>query len=155
MTDTEKKERKKRLQKKCVEILEARISSIRAAMNDAQASANNEEKSSAGDKYETSRAKSHLEKDMQAKQLAANMKEVESLLSVDCNSLYGSIQKGSFANCGTISFFISAGLGKITFENDVIFFVSPGAPLSKILSGKRAGDAIIFNKEEYTVKDVY
>jgi hypothetical protein len=39
-------------------------------MESAQQSANSEEKSSAGDKYETSRAMGHLEKDMHARQLA-------------------------------------------------------------------------------------
>ncbi len=124
-------------------------------MNDAQATANNEEKSSAGDKYETSRAMSHLEKDMHAKQLSANMKEIESLLSVDCHKLYNSAEKGSLVNCGIILFFIAAGLGKLTFENEIVFLVSPVAPVSKMLSGKKTGDTIIFNKEEYIIKDVY
>ena len=121
-------------------------------MKDAQATANNEEKSSAGDKYETSRAMSHLEKDMHAKQLSSNIKEIEYLLSFDCNKLYNSAQKGSLVNCKTISFFIAAGFGKLIFENKIIFLLSPGAPVSKILSGKKTGDAIIFNKEKYIIK---
>ncbi len=155
MTETEKRAHKLRLYEKCKNIIEDRIAAIRMAMNDAQASANSEEKSSAGDKYETSRAMSHLEKDMHAKQLSASMKEIESLLSVDCNQLYIAAQKGSFVTCEKISFFIAAGLGKITFENEIIFLVSPAAPVSKILSGKRARDTIIFNKEEYIIRDVY
>lgn len=75
MTEIQKRDCKKRLQKKCIEIIEERITTIRMAMNDAQASANNEEKSSAGDKYETSRAMSHLQKDMQATRLSSIMKE--------------------------------------------------------------------------------
>ena len=59
-------------------------------MNEAQASANSEEKSSAGDKYETSRALSHLDKDMHARLLFSNMKDIESLLSVNFDILYDS-----------------------------------------------------------------
>lgn len=155
MTEAQKREHKKRLQKKCIDIIEKRIAAIHIAMNDVQASANNEEKSSAGDKHETSRAISHLEKEIHARQLSSNIKEIESLLSVDCNNLYNSAGKGSLINCETISFFIVAGLGKLTFENEIVFLVSPGAPFSKVLSGKKAGDTIVFNKQEYTVKDLY
>ncbi len=155
MTEPEKREHKKRLQKKCVDIFEERAASIRSSMNEAQSMANSEEKSSAGDKYETSRAMSHLEKDMHAKQLSANMKELESLFSIDCNEIYNSGQKGSLVNCETISFFIATGLGKLIFENKVVFLVSPEAPVSKILSGKKPGDVILFNKKEYMIIDVY
>lgn len=155
MTEAQKREHKKRLQKKCIAIIEKRIHNIRISMNAAQATANNEEKSSAGDKFETSRAMSHLEKDMYAKQLSSNMKEIESLHSVDCNKIYNSAERGSFVNCGTISFFIASGLGKLSFENEIVFFVSPVAPVLKILSGKTTGETIIFNKEQYTIKDVY
>ncbi len=148
MTEAQKIAHKKRLQKNCIDVIEGRIHNIRISMNAAQATANNEEKSSAGDKFETSRAMSHLEKDMYAKQLSSNMKEIESLLSVDC-------KRGSFVNCGTISFFIASGLGKLSFENEIVFFVSPVAPVLKILSGKTTGETIIFNKEQYTIKDVY
>ncbi len=155
MTKPEKIDRKKRLQKKCMDIIEARIANIRAAMDDAQSAANNEDKSSAGDKYETSRAMSHLEKEMQAKQLSSNMKEMESLLAIDCSTFYNAAEKGSFIKCKTISFFIAAGLGKLSFEDENIFLISPGTPLFKILCGKTTGDVIIFNKEEYTIEEVY
>ena len=155
MTEAQKMEHKKRLQKKFVDIIEKLIDNIHIAMNAAQDTANNEEKSSVGDKYETSRAMSHLEKDMHAKQLSSNIKEIEALLSVDCNKLFNSAQKGSLVNCEAISFFIAAGLGKLAFENEIVFLVSPGAPFSKILYGKKTGDTIIFNKKEYLIKDVY
>lgn len=155
MTEAQKIAHKKRLQKNCIDVIERRIHNIRISMNAAQATSNNEEKSSAGDKFETSRAMSHLEKDMYAKQLSSNMKEIESLLSVDCNKIYNSAKRGSFVNCGTISFFIASGLGKLSFENEIVFFVSPVAPVLKILSGKTTGETIIFNKEQYTIKDVY
>ncbi len=155
MTEIQKRDCKKRLQKKCIEIIEERITTIRMAMNDAQASANNEEKSSAGDKYETSRAMSHLQKDMQATRLSSIMKELEALLLVNCNKICHSAETGSFVNCGALSFFISAGLGKVIFENDIIFFVSPVAPIAKILHSKKTGDEFIFNKETLIIKYVY
>ena len=45
-------------------MIKQRIAAATLAIENAQSAANAEEKSSAGDKYETSRAMSHLEKDM-------------------------------------------------------------------------------------------
>ncbi len=44
MTEAQKREHKKSLQKKCIDIIDKRIAAIRIAMKDAQATANNEEK---------------------------------------------------------------------------------------------------------------
>ncbi len=155
MTEKQKKEYKKKLKKKCIAIIEERLANIHISMAGAQAAANYEEKGSAGDKYETSRAMSHLEKDMQATQLSSNMRELESLLLVDCNQLYETAVKGSVVQCETILFFIAAGLGKLTCENQTIFLVSPNAPIAKSLLGKKAGDSINFNKKNIIIKGVY
>ena len=47
--------------------LDQRMQTSLDAMNAAQESANGESKSSAGDKYETSRAMGHLDRDMHAR----------------------------------------------------------------------------------------
>lgn len=155
MTFSEKINHKKALKKKCIDILEERIYSIRFAMQEAQAAANNEEKSSAGDKYETSRAMNHLEKDMQASRLSVSLKNLESLMLVDCNIICDKVQRGSFVRCNKASYFIAAGLGKTAFENKMVFLVSPHAPIAAKLFGKQAGDTCEFNNEQMTIKEVY
>ncbi len=155
MNDPQKIEYKIALKKRCIEIIEDRITSIRFAMKESQSTANNEEKSSAGDKYETSRAMSHLEKNMQASRLSACLKEMEDLFLVDCNKIYDTVQRGSFVNCGSVSYFIAAGLGKLLFENKVVFLVSPNAPVAIKLLGQKSGNIIEFNKQRYTIKEVY
>ncbi len=155
MTLSKKINYKIALQKKCIAILEERIDSIRFAIHEAQAAANNEEKSSAGDKYETSRAMNHLEKDMQASRLSASLRELENLMLVDCNTIFHEVQKGSFVNCDKTSYFIAAGLGKLSFENETVFLVSPNAPIALVLSGKQAGDTFELNKKQLTIKEVY
>lgn len=161
MSNSEKIEYKISLQKKCITILEDRIYSIRSAMQEAQLAANSEEKSSAGDKYETSRAMSHLEKDMQASRLSASLKELENLLLVNCHKIFNSVQQGSFVNCdrvGTgrdLSLLIAAGLGKLLFESRKIFLVSPNAPIALKLAGKKAGDSFEFNNQTLAIKEVY
>src|ERR1700676_821055 len=110
MNEQQKIDFKNTLKKRCVEIIELRIASSHNAMENAQAAANEEEKSSAGDKHETSRAMRHLEKEMYARQLLANKKDMEGLLSVNCNQIYDNIIPGCFVKCTGVSFFIAAGL---------------------------------------------
>lgn len=171
MSNSEKIEYKTSLQKKCITILEDRIYSIRSAMQEAQLAANGEEKSSAGDKYETSRAMNHIEKDMQASRLSASLKELENLLLVNCNKIFNNVQKGSFVQCDRIgtgrdlslkvgtsrdlSLFIAAGLGKLLFESQTILLVSPHAPIALKLAGKKAGDTFEFNNQKLGIKEVY
>jgi len=46
------------------------------------------------------------------------------------------IEAGSFVKCDHANFLILAGLGKIEFENENIFVISPNAPLAKAMNGK-------------------
>jgi hypothetical protein len=155
MSDKQKIDFKNTLKNKCMAIIEQRISSSYNAMERAQAAANEEEKSSAGDKYETGRAINHLEKDMHARQLSANKKDLADLLSVNCNQLYKYITPGCFIKCTGVSFFIAAGLGKIIVDGEIIFLLSYHAPVAKMLLNKKAGDKILFNGKELVIEHLY
>jgi hypothetical protein len=154
-TNIDKVNFKKRLLKQCVEMIKQRIAAAALAIENAQSAANAEEKSSAGDKYETSRAMSHLEKDMYSRQLLANQQELEALLTVDCDKLYDSIKIGSFVFCKDVAFFIAAGLGKINFEGIELYLVSPLAPMAKMVFNKKVGAIFTFKKMELFIKATF
>ncbi len=123
-------------------------------MRSAQEAANEEEKSSAGDKYETSRAMSHLQKDMYAKQLEENRIELSRLQSVNCERLYEVVAPGALVSAGDNLFFIAAGLGKLLVDGTTIYFLSPNAPLAKLLLHKKQGDHIKFNNQQMKIEMV-
>ncbi len=155
VSDAEKSVYKKRLLQKCILLIEMRITANTQAIADAQDAANAEEKSSAGDKYETSRAMSHLEKDMHSRQLAANRMELAALFNLDCTTLYTEGAKGSLVACDDYSFFIAAGLGKINFDGKEVYLLSPEAPLATLLFKKKVGDRILFNKKLLLITAVF
>ena len=155
MTAAEKQMYKKSLYQQAVEMIRQRIAEARQAMDNAQAAANAEEKSSAGDKYETSRAMGQLEKDMHAKQLAANNHELSALMGIDCKTLHDAVVTGCVVVCDEINFFIAAGLGKLSSGGKDIYFLSPAAPMAKLLFNKVVGDSISFNNKQLTILDVY
>lgn len=146
---------KKRLLLHCRAIIQSRIDTALQSMQNAQDAANSEEKSSAGDKYETGRAMNHLEKDMHARQLVANQQELAGLTKVDGNSTYTAIATGSIVVCDDAIFFIAAGIGKVFFEKGLVYALSPSAPLAQSLMNKVAGNSFIFNKKVIVIKDVF
>ena len=145
---------KTRLKQFCEQAVERRIVIARNAMDSAQDAANGEEKSSAGDKYETSRAMNHLQKDMHARQLAAHLQELSAIQSVPTNILYDKVTTGAVIESTGMLFFIAAGLGKQDIDGTDVFFISPQSPLAKAWADKRKGDVIVF-KNEMAIIEVY
>jgi hypothetical protein len=146
---------KLKLKQKCAELIEKRMRYAQTIIDDAQQSANHEQKSSAGDKYETSRAMNHLEKEMYARQLAENQRELAALQAINVNPIYTSGNPGAYLKCSQFSFFIGAGLGKQELDAGTVFFLSPNAPLAKLLQQKKVGDLFVFNKIELKILEIF
>ncbi len=100
---------KNNLKQFCINIIEQRIATAKSAINDAQEAANSEEKSSAGDKYETARAMGQLARDMNAKQLVQAQKELAELNRIDLQESK-IIKLGSLIQTETSIYFIAVGL---------------------------------------------
>jgi transcription elongation GreA/GreB family factor len=155
MTEQEMIAFKTGLKQVAEQVINERIEMARAAMDSAQEAANSEDKSSAGDKYETGRAMGHLEKDMYARQLAENVKELDKVQKVNTEMIYPAAQVGAFVQCGEYAFFIAAGLGRQVIKDQQVFFLSPDAPIAKILFNKKPGDHFLFNKKETLILAVF
>jgi transcription elongation GreA/GreB family factor len=155
MTSPEKIAFKNKLKNLGLDMLRQRIVTAQEAMNQAQEAANSEEKSSAGDKYETGRAMGQLQKEMHGRQLAEYAKEVKALQSIFSDSLCDQGGPGAFVQVAGIAFFVSAGLGRREVERLTILFVSPMAPLARALQNKKTGDSILFNGVNMVIEDVY
>ncbi|CAN5378577.1 hypothetical protein BH11BAC1_BH11BAC1_24790 [soil metagenome] len=152
---TEKLRFKKELRDRCISILEKRIATAKLAMQEAQESANSEEKSSAGDKYETSRAMGQQNRDLNARQLEEAQRDFAFANSLPGDSISDIAQQGSVVKCGQIIFYISLGLGSIEIQNQKIVLLSSGAPVAKLLEGKKKGDSFLFNGVPTSILEVF
>lgn len=155
MANAEQTAYKDKLKQFGQQVLAQRVAAARRLMDTAQESANNEDKSSAGDKYETGRAMGHLEKDMHARQLAEHVKELSALLAVDTHAKCMAVTTGALVRCTDMVLFLSIGLGKQVVDGQVIVFLSPLAPLAKQLWNKKAGDEFLFNNKTSIIMEVY
>lgn len=155
MTREEKIHHKQALKQAGLDLIAQRMAHTRLQMEEAQQAANQEEKNSAGDKYETARAMGHLQKEMYARQLAEQAKEQAALNAVNVDRLYDTPTTGVVVQCDTITFFIAAGLGKQVINSKTVLFLSPQAPLAQQLLRKKAGDNFVFNGLQVIIADLY
>jgi transcription elongation GreA/GreB family factor len=116
-------------------------------------SAANETKSSAGDKYETSRAMLQQEKDKKLGQLDLWNSYDASLKLIEV-SQHDSIQLGSVVVTDKNIIYVAVPVGKIQCDGKQIFAISTDAPLYKIMEGKTKDDEVSVNGKAITIKDV-
>ena len=138
----------------CEAYVQQRVNTAKEAMQAAQESANTEEKSSAGDKYETGRAMAQLERDRHAQLLAEAKKLDQELARINVDKTYESVQPGSLVITNRGAFFISISAGKLTLEGADYFAISPASPIGAVLTGKKSGDTVVFNKLSYQIVKV-
>jgi len=155
MTNTEKIHFKQRLKQAGLAVIEQRMVAAQRLMDEGQQAANQEEKSSAGDKYETARAMGHLQKDMHARQLAEQTREYAALQAVNVDILATTAGPGAYIQCDQAAFFIAAGLGRQVVDDQAVFFLSPQAPLALSLLHKKAGDHFVFNKVRTIIVELF
>lgn len=132
-----------------------KIAVFQKMMNDAQDSANNETKSSAGDKFETGRAMMHMERDKNAQQLSEARKLELFLSQIKSDKMFDRVAFGSVVQTDFGNYFISIAAGRIVVDEKKYFAISPQAPLAKELMQKQKGDMITFNDKSIKILDVF
>jgi transcription elongation GreA/GreB family factor len=145
---------KQQLHTKCLEYINERIAAAQEAIQTAQRSANEETKSSAGDKYETGRAMAQLEIEKNTIQLGESkkLKQVLDQISVKRESSVISMGSVVFTNQG--NFFIAISAGQFVIETETYFAISPNSPIGQRLMGLHANESLLFNKKEYQISRI-
>jgi transcription elongation GreA/GreB family factor len=123
-------------------------------MDDAQESANQEEKSSAGDKYETGRAMAQIARDQAAQQLAEALKLKNALDQINPTSTSTKIGLGSLVLTDKNRFYISVSVGKLDIDGQSYVAISPQSPIGKLLLNRNVNDVIAFQNASQTILEV-
>ena len=142
---------KSQLHALCLNWANERIDSIQKEIGLAQSSANEETKSSAGDKYETSRAMLQLDIEKNTVQLAEANKLKSVLVKIQLDKTTDTIQLGSLVITTQGNFYISVSAGFLIVDQEKYTAISPASPIGSLLQGHRSGDEVIFNKKVFKV----
>lgn len=121
------------------------------AMEAAQESANDQGKSSMGDKYETSRSMGQLDRNMHARQYEQARQERLILEKINENEAPARSAVGSLLETTAGWFFIAVSLGAVKLENETVLAVSSSSPVGASLIGKEAGSYFEFIKKQHKI----
>lgn len=148
-------ELKKNLLLLCQEEVNRRIDAYKKAMDAAQSAANEQGRSTAGDKYDTARAMSQIDRNMYAKQLSETSLLQRSLTGIQVEKKLEKIGLGAIIQTSQMTYFIAASLGKIECKGKEFIVISPMTPLAQAMLNKRSGDSFNFNKSNVLIQSVY
>ncbi|MCJ8208524.1 3-oxoacyl-ACP synthase [Mucilaginibacter sp. RS28] len=147
-------ETKTRLFKLCTDAIKQRIENAQLALAEIQEATENETKSSAGDKYETSREMMQQETDRNMLMLNEANKQLVILNGINAGSANTSADTGSLVVTDKGNFYISVSAGTLTLESQKYFAVSISSPIGVQLRGKKTGESFSVNGNQYQIKQV-
>ena len=134
--------------------LKFRIDEIQNILEDLHLSGSRDAKSSAGDKHETGVAMAQLEQEKLRYQIHEFQKMQDIVQKINPSKTNSKINLGSLVETDKGWFYISVGLGSLTFKEQLIFAINPEAPFGKALIEKEKGDSIHFNGVESEIIQV-
>lgn len=149
---------KEKVQQAFAEKVLDKIKALQQQQQDLLESLKQETKSTAGDKYETSRAMLHIEQENIAGQLAVLLQQKAVLESIPPNKSSRTgikVQFGNLVKTNHGYIFIAAALGKLTIGTENIFAISAESPLGKLLIHKAAGMTVPVQSASYTIEAIY
>lgn len=133
------------LHQACNTLLQQRLDGITQRLQDLQESLTQATKSSAGDKYETSRAMVHLEQEKLLEQQGVLRKQQQQLQRIKDQVARPTVQLGSLVETNKGHYYLSIPLGKVLLDGQPYYALSLAAPLGKQLLGKEVGATVEFN----------
>lgn len=135
----------------CQAQLQLRLSLLQEGINTSREAANNDTKSSAGDKYETTRAMMQIEEEKLVGQIAELQKQSALLYQASHTKSSATTGLGSLVQTTSGTYFLAVGLGQIKVNDRTVFAVSLASPVGQILLGKKVGDDVVLQQKPNTV----
>ncbi len=142
---------KKHLLDLCLQMQQERFETARKAMEDAQRSANQEERSTAGDKYDTSRAMSQNVVEMNARQMQEAQKELAILDTIHPGAASADVRLGSLVKTSGGNYYLAISGGSFKVQNQTWLALSPASPLGREMWHKKEGDTFAFRGKTFRI----
>jgi len=138
----------------CIQKVEERIYHAEYALQQARDASNDDTKSSAGDKYETTREMMQQDIARSTQQLQEANKEHILLQSI-IHKESSVVELGALVRTNMGYFYISGSMGAIDINGEKIFAISQGSPIGQLLKGKKVGESILFNGKTQEILEIF
>jgi len=146
---------KQQLHQLCLAFVKQRIANAQQVIRFAQEGAGEETKSSAGDKYETSREMMQQEKNRAMGQLTEANKLMVALQHIGFKSQPVKVSEGSIVNTSKGNFYIAISAGALQVNDRQYFAVSAASPIGSKMMGLKAGDQFEMNGRQYVINQLF
>lgn len=135
-------------------LLQDKIDVYRDMISGLADDAQNDAKSSAGDKHETALSMMHLEQEKLSAKLQEAITFKGVLGKIDITVESKKIVMGSLVKANGLQLFISAALPKVTIDGIAVLALSPQSPLGSQLIGKQIGDVVEVNGSKFVIEAI-
>ncbi len=146
---------RKEIKQLVLTVLNNQIAAIQNQISLLSEDAQNDAKSSAGDKHETGLAMMHLEQEKLNAKLAALLDMQQIALKLSENKTVEKVVLGSIVKTNKAVFYISVPIQPVNHNNTRVFCVSVHAPLVQNLLNKEIGAEITFNNISHKIIEIY
>jgi transcription elongation GreA/GreB family factor len=145
---------KNRLLDLAKEKVQIRLDEATKAMEAAQSAANEDTKSSAGDKFETSRAMAHNDYNLYKRQWHEAMNDWQLLEIINPENSNVLVSNGSLVKTDIGVFFFCISVGVVQIDNQKVMIASLTSPIGEALKGKKTGEKFEFREKQIGISEV-
>jgi hypothetical protein len=135
-------------------LLQDKIDIYQDLINSLTEDAQNDAKSSAGDKHETTLSKLHIEQEKIANKLKEAIEQQVILSKLDIEQISDNVVLGSLVKTNHLTVLVCTALPKITVDNRVVFAISPQSPLGIQLMHKPVQTEFLVNQVKYKILEI-
>lgn len=114
-----------------------------------------ETKSSAGDKFETSRemmTQDLMTLEIQLKQSKVDLDEIQRLQAI--KETAPTVQEGSMVKLGADWFMLAVSIGQINVDDQKVYLLSKNSPLGQLILGKKKNDQVNFRGKNQLIEEL-
>jgi hypothetical protein len=107
------------------------------------------------DRYDAFRSQMHRRRDIFAEQLQKANEELFTIDKIKTSEVKTKVEFGAIVVTDKQKLFISTSMGKICIDDEVYYCISPAVPVYKSIEGRKVGDVVTFNNNNFLIKDVF
>lgn len=136
-------------------LLQSKLIELEKAIFNVQNAANEESKSSMGDKYETGRAMAQNDRAMLENQKNELLKDISTFENINFEQATEFVKNGSLVQTSIGYILVSVSLGKIMDDGVSVMLISSASPLGTELTGKKVKETVTMNGRPIQILGIY
>ncbi|WP_342328680.1 3-oxoacyl-ACP synthase [Pedobacter sp. FW305-3-2-15-E-R2A2] len=145
---------KEKLYLLCLNFIEQRIQTAETALEQSREASNDDTKSSAGDKFETTREMMQQDISRNKRLLMDAQQNLQLLNSIKDTPSNDKVRNGNLVYTSEGVFYISISAGQLTLDGESVFAISAASPIGNLLIGKEKEASFDFNGKHYLIKEI-